>query len=110
MVTTGLDLGNCHIEQEIARLKNELQQMAAKMSKTGLITLNCEVSSPPSEPVALSNIRAKVKLIREDMILHGHIYNRHNRNISSYGYWAKHKARPAKYMISHDRAVATQTG
>ena len=110
MDTTGLDLGNCHFEQEIAWLKSELQQMAAKMSKAGLITLNCEVSPTPSEPAALSNIWAKLKLIREDMTLHGHIYNRHNRNKSSYGYWAKHKARPTKYMISHDRAVATQTG
>ena len=97
-------------EVNLTRLKNELQQMTAKLSKTGMI-IPCSTESPsPSKRIVFSKILSRVKWIQEDMRLHSHIYNRHKMNSTLHEYWAKHKASPARFMISHDRAFATQTG
>jgi hypothetical protein len=47
--------------------------------------------------------------MQEDMRLHIRIFNRPDMNSALHD-WAKHKACPARYMMSHDRAFATQTG
>jgi len=102
------------ITARILELKQDLRELSKRLGKSGFCGPHSDAyfrgpSEAPNQD-AFIKLQQRIAKIQEEVRLYDQLHRQRRQVKSPPKYWGRVKESGTKYLLSHDRVVATQTG